>query len=162
MLSLLHWTVFNAVKIETEVLHYVIQDTSTMCTYGTARYQMSLANSNYYELSEEFMTEVCQLPVTYNKTKYKEFIDDWGTVMTAPEVSIFLNFICNLICFANYCQTSIFRPLTLCCSIETFTIVYTCPLSKKKQSSPELIGNSFSVNCAEYPTHCLSKDELPF
>ena len=71
---------YKSVEMETETQHYILQDASTTCTYGSARYKLSLAASNYYHLSDEFTKHVCNLPETYDQDTYIAFIDTWGTV----------------------------------------------------------------------------------
>ncbi|KAL4221820.1 hypothetical protein ACF0H5_020074 [Mactra antiquata] len=78
---------YAAIKKQTHDLHYVLQDSTTTCVQGTARYTLSLADGNFYSLSDEFVTDVCSLPEVYDSAKYTAFLDTWGThVVTGMKV----------------------------------------------------------------------------
>ncbi|XP_053406245.1 uncharacterized protein LOC123545505 isoform X2 [Mercenaria mercenaria] len=72
-------TGYLSVKKETDTLHYVLQDRTSTCINGTARYTLNLVSANFYHLTDEFMSDVCSLPEVFDTDSYMHFLDRWGT-----------------------------------------------------------------------------------
>ncbi|KAK3093702.1 hypothetical protein FSP39_019066 [Pinctada imbricata] len=72
---------YKSIKTQTNNLHYVFQDYTTLCNIGHARFKIHLARSDHLSVNREFAASVCQLPTTYNQSQYMNFIDEWGTHM---------------------------------------------------------------------------------
>ena len=50
---------------------------------GRARYKLDSARVEKYPVTRDFAYAVCGLPNEYNEVKYREFIDNWGTVSSS-------------------------------------------------------------------------------
>lgn len=67
-------------KKETSISHKVFFEEIAVCNRGTARYRLDLARIDKYSVTKDFAAAVCALPVTYQRSSYGRFIDNWGTV----------------------------------------------------------------------------------
>lgn len=81
-------TGFNAIAQQTLKDHYVFQDDQMTCTSGAARYKLALSQGTHYGISDEFAASVCKLPLNYDQSVYKQFIEDWGTVSLLRVMSL--------------------------------------------------------------------------
>lgn len=72
--------VFKDVDHRTSLNHNVIRDTISVCNGGRTRYVMPPLYSSLHDISDEFASAVCNLPVTYDRDAYRQFLDIWGTV----------------------------------------------------------------------------------
>ncbi|KAH3701576.1 uncharacterized protein LOC127860098 isoform X2 [Dreissena polymorpha] len=73
---------YKAIEQQTKRDYYVFMDEQTTCTSGQARYKLALSQGNHYGLTDEFAAAVCRLPLSYNSTIYKQFLETWGTHVT--------------------------------------------------------------------------------
>jgi intein-encoded DNA endonuclease-like protein len=60
----------------------IFRDTISVCNKGRTRYIMPPLYTNLHDITDEFASAVCNLPVDYNKDAYRQFLDTWGTVCT--------------------------------------------------------------------------------
>ncbi|XP_078383899.1 uncharacterized protein LOC144666356 [Oculina patagonica] len=70
---------YAKMKKETSRSHKVFFEKIAVCNRGTARYRLDLARIDKYSVTKDFAAAVCALPVTYRRTSYSRFIDNWGT-----------------------------------------------------------------------------------
>lgn len=72
--------VFKDIEHMTKDKQDVYRDDITVCNEGRTRYILPPTYPNLHEISPEFASAVCQLPVEYNQDAYRLFLDKWGTV----------------------------------------------------------------------------------
>lgn len=60
--------------------HDVFRDEITSCTSEHARYVLPVVPVERNLVTNEFAHDACGLPLAYDATSYKSFIDRWGTV----------------------------------------------------------------------------------
>jgi hypothetical protein len=51
--------------------------------------------TNLHDITDEFASAVCHLPVDYNKDAYRQFLDTWGTVCIIKDYYIAIGFVTN-------------------------------------------------------------------
>lgn len=73
-------TVFQDIEHRTTATHDVFRDTISVCNKGRTRYIMPPLYTNLHDITDEFASAVCHLPVDYDKDAYRQFLDTWGTV----------------------------------------------------------------------------------
>ncbi|KAL9962439.1 hypothetical protein ACROYT_G031543 [Oculina patagonica] len=74
---------YAKMKKETSRSHKVFFEKIAVCNRGTARYRLDLARIDKYSVTKDFAAAVCALPVTYRRTSYSRFIDNWGTIASS-------------------------------------------------------------------------------
>ncbi|VDI52571.1 Hypothetical predicted protein, partial [Mytilus galloprovincialis] len=72
-------TFFKDIEHMTKDKQDVYRDDITVCNEGRTRYILPPTYPNLHEISPEFASAVCQLPVEYNQDAYRLFLDKWGT-----------------------------------------------------------------------------------
>lgn len=60
--------------------HDVFRDEITSCTSEHARYVLPVVPTERNLVTNEFAHDACGLPLAYDATSHKSFIDRWGTV----------------------------------------------------------------------------------
>ncbi|XP_062596049.1 uncharacterized protein LOC134257446 [Saccostrea cucullata] len=73
---------YQDIKQKTLTQHDVFRDEITSCTSEHARYVLPVGHVERNLVTQEFARDVCQLPMTYDQSAYKAFIDTWGTHVT--------------------------------------------------------------------------------
>ena len=73
-------TVFQDIEHRTTATHDMFRDTISVCNKGRTRYVMPPLYTNLHDITVEFASAVCHLPVDYDKDAYGKFLDTWGTV----------------------------------------------------------------------------------
>ena len=71
----------RASEVTDERSSVIVQQTE-VCNYGQVRYNLAsaLGSGKGYDLTTDFKNAVKNLPSTYSKSEYTEFLDNWGTV----------------------------------------------------------------------------------
>ena len=79
---------------QTSNFNKVFYEEKSVCNRGRVRYLYDLARTGKFAkaVTNDFEAAVCRLPEEYNQTAYFEFIEDWGTVSTAPNLVVMLPF----------------------------------------------------------------------
>ena len=70
-------------EAKTKISKRIVIQKTKICNYGRARYlyENGVAGEPGYDLSRGFINSVeYQLPTTYKKKSYMQFIEKWGTV----------------------------------------------------------------------------------
>ena len=74
---------YSTAKAKTSSRREVMMDKEVICNVGRARYLLDTALNNHYSIANDFYYAVKNLPRSYVKRKYMNFIEQWGTVSEA-------------------------------------------------------------------------------
>ena len=70
----------------------VYQDIMSSCKYGHVQFDKRQAQARNATVTREFATAICGLPFDVNDadTKYREFIETWGSVSKSWRVVLYI------------------------------------------------------------------------
>jgi hypothetical protein len=100
-------TVFQDIEHRTTATHDIFRDTISVCNKGRTRYIMPPLYPNLHDITDEFASAVCHLPVDYDKDAYRQFLDTWGTVCIIKDYYVAIGYVTSNIIGQLYLQVRV-------------------------------------------------------